>query len=69
MCEPFLPIQNEQHPIVPIVVLRWPEGVEGERLPLGEDSILRHLHIYEVDYDEMGEEGWEPTERPQLRTF
>lgn len=69
MCEPFLPIQNEQHSIVPIVVLHWPQGVEEQRPPLGEDSILRDLQVYEIDYDEMGEEGWEPLERPQLRTF
>jgi hypothetical protein len=67
--EPFLPIQQGAHAAKPLLVMRWPDLPGFERPPLLEDSTLRGVRVHEVDFERLGEEGWEPVVLPPLETY
>ena len=69
MYEPFQPLQNAAHPVLPLLVMRWPGVPSHPAPPLIRGSVLAGLQLYEADYERLGDEDWKPVALPAFKTY
>ena len=69
MYESYLPLQNEAHPAVPVLIYTWPKENEQPRPPLPPHSLLRRIQLFEYDADALWYGAWEPHQPVELSSY
>ena len=67
--ESYLPLQNQAHPAVPVLIYTWPKENERPRPPLLPHSLLRRTRLFEYDADALWYGAWEPDQPVEISSY
>ena len=69
MYESYLPLQNQAHPAVPVLLYTWPKKNEQPRPPLLPHSLLRRVQLFELDADALWYGAWVPDQPAAIFSY